>query len=317
MRLLVATYLALAAAPLWAQDAPSVSDLDLLKARSALLDGRVEEAVAVLEPAAEAGNARAQAIYGTVWEWGDTGVVDVAEAVRWYEMAADQGHPQAMMLLAGLYRYGPGAEGDRSQADPAKAKEWYERAIALDHTPAYGELGDMLFFGEGVEEDRETALVYLRRGADMGDPLSSATLGRAYMNGWSVPQDDQEARRLLLLGAAGGYSVAQNDLAYLLVEGRGGPADLVLAQDMLHRAMEQGLDIAGQTMAEAILAHPELSSDPLSAEAHCIWATTYAADQWSPPDDPWRQECAQLLANLTPEDLKQADKIAQDLVPAD
>lgn len=175
----------------------------------------------------------------------------------------------------------------------------------------------MLFFGEGMPVDRETALVYLRRGADAGDPLSSATLGRAYFNGWAVPQDDQEARLHLLLGAAGGYSVAQNDLAYMLIEGRGGPQDPVLAQDMLHRAMAQGLDIAGQTMAEAILEHPELGAGPLSAEAHCIWAATYASDQWSPADAPWREECSQMLASLTPTELKTADSIAQDLVPAE
>ena len=86
MRLLIATCLALAGAPLWAQDAPTFSDLDLLQARANLLDGSVEDAVAVQKPAAEAGNPRAQALYGTVWEWGDTGVVDLADAVRWYEL---------------------------------------------------------------------------------------------------------------------------------------------------------------------------------------------------------------------------------------
>jgi TPR repeat protein len=317
MRLLVATFLAFSTAPLWAQEAFSFSELDILRARADLLDGRADEALAVLKPAAEAGNARAQMLYGSTWEYGDTGVVDVEEAVRWYEMSAAQGHARAMMILGDLYRYGPSVPAEAISVDFEKAREWYERAIADDYPAAFGQLGDMLMFGEGFPADHETALIYVRRGADAGDVLSSATLGRAYLNGLGVPQDDGEARHHLLLGAAGGNAVAQNDLAYMAINGRGGPQDLVLAQDMLRRAMEQGLDIAGQTMAELILAHPELGDSPLSGEAHCIWATTYATDQWSPADAPWRDECAQMLEGLTPAELKQADRIAQGLAPSE
>ena len=310
MKLALAAALTILALPLAAEEAPGFDQLDILGARAALLDGRVDDAIAVLKPAAEAGDPRAQAFYGSIFDFGDTGEFDAEEALRWYRLAADQGYPQALYFSGNLHRYG--TEG--FEADPSKSIEWYERAIALDYGPAFGELGDLLVSGDGVPADEAAALVYLRRGADLGDILSSAALGRAYLAGRGVGKDEAEARRYLLMGASGGNMWAQNDLGWMLAEGKGGPKDLVLAEDMLRRAMTQGLDLAGQTMAEMIAKNPDLSEGPLAAPAHCLWATTYASEH--DPGEAWRAECVAILDGLTPAELKQADGMARSLVAA-
>ena len=124
MKLAVAVGLTILALPLATEEAPSFDQLDILGARAALLDGRVDDAIAVLKPAAEAGDPRAQAFYGSIFDFGDTGEFDAEEALRWYRLAADQGYPQALYFIGNLYRFG--TEG--FEANPSKSIEWYERA---------------------------------------------------------------------------------------------------------------------------------------------------------------------------------------------
>lgn len=315
MRLALAAAVLLAT-PLAAQEAGlTPTDLDVLRARELLIDGDAQAAADALRPAAEAGNPRAQALYGTIWDFGDLGTVDAKEAIRWYEAAAGQGYAPAYTFLGQIHRYG--TEG--LDPDPQTARDWFERGIAADHYGSFGELADMLMFGEELPHDFDLALLLARRGAYAGDALSATVLGRALRMGLGTEADEEAARRNYLIGAAGDNAISQNDLAYMALNGAGGPVDVPLAQEMLRRAMGQGLDIAGQTMSELLLAHPDLASGPLDAAAHCVWATDpdLATWQWSPADDPWRTECADLLAPLTPEERAEAERLAATLTPAD
>jgi TPR repeat protein len=47
---------------------------------------------------------------------------DLAESVKWWQKAVEQGHNGAMQNLAGCYRYGEGVERDE-----AEAARWDER----------------------------------------------------------------------------------------------------------------------------------------------------------------------------------------------
>ena len=50
-------------------------------------------------PLAEAGNAEAQFLLGTLYEEGRGVPPDFDEAAHWYERAATQGHPKALSLI--------------------------------------------------------------------------------------------------------------------------------------------------------------------------------------------------------------------------
>lgn len=76
-------------------------------------------------PLAEAGDAVAQNSLGALYDHGLGVTEDNAEAVRWYEMAAQQGLPLAMRNLGNQYATGHGVPFDLEAA-----KQWYERAAA-------------------------------------------------------------------------------------------------------------------------------------------------------------------------------------------
>jgi TPR repeat protein len=55
-------------------------------------------------------------------------VMDLAEALQWYERAAQQGHARAMNLLARCHEEGWGCG-----KDPEQAFQWYRRSAESDY----------------------------------------------------------------------------------------------------------------------------------------------------------------------------------------
>ena len=72
-----------------------------------------------------------------------------AKAVRWWELAAEQGHMEAQTGLAVLYMTGGGVEQDMD-----KAKQWLQRAAAQgeENAVAMLEVSDMLGDKANTEE---------------------------------------------------------------------------------------------------------------------------------------------------------------------
>lgn len=90
--------------------------------------GAREEGLRLLRQAAQGGDGKAAYQVGVQALAGDSRQApDAAEAARWWEMAADAGHPLAAQRLAVLYRDG----GPGLQADPVRAQTLAERAEAL------------------------------------------------------------------------------------------------------------------------------------------------------------------------------------------
>lgn len=65
-------------------------------------------------------------------------------------------------------------------------------------------------------------------------------LGYIYSEAIDVTRDDRRGRRLFERACAGGSTIGCNDLASLLVEGRGGPADAARAADLYEAACHRG-----------------------------------------------------------------------------
>jgi hypothetical protein len=161
----------------------------------------------------------------------------------------------------------------------------------------------------------ELGLAYLRMGAQLGDSDALQWLGTAHLEGRILERDDEEARRLFAASAAQGNWSGQTNLATMAEAGRGGPQDLELAAENYRAAMAAGLDLAGIGMARLIVGYPETDPRPLSAAAHCIWATEIATRQgW--PTGGWPGYCRSLTEDLTPEEREIAAALAAELVPA-
>ncbi len=74
------------------------------------------EAVKWYQKAAEQGHAGAQNNLGVCYEYGEGVKQDYAEAVKWYQKAAQQGNVNAMRNLARCYRHGHGVEKNNVKA---------------------------------------------------------------------------------------------------------------------------------------------------------------------------------------------------------
>uniref|UniRef100_UPI0034DB59C1 tetratricopeptide repeat protein n=1 Tax=Burkholderia gladioli TaxID=28095 RepID=UPI0034DB59C1 len=102
-------------------------------------------ALALLLPAAEAGDAAAAYYVGLIYRSGYGVSADPAEAARWFTRAARQALPAAQFMLANAYRDGAGVPRDEARAlalyRSAAEHELPEALQALAMAYRSGELG--------------------------------------------------------------------------------------------------------------------------------------------------------------------------------
>jgi len=162
---------------------------------------------------ADAGNSRAMAALGWMYERGSGGLPqDDAEAAKWYRKAADAGNVGAMTNLAGMYSRGRGG----LPQDDAEAAKWYRRGADAGNRRAMAGLGTMYEAGRGgLEKDESRALGLYRKSAEAGDSYGMYLLGRAYERGIGVGADRDQAIQWYRKGAAGGSGSAAQRLKAL------------------------------------------------------------------------------------------------------
>ncbi len=85
-----------------------------------------QTALKVWLPMAEAGDAKAQAYVGEIYEKGLGIAPDYQQAAGWYQKAANQDYKPAQQNLGHLYEKGLGVP-----RDPVRAVQWYRRAAGL------------------------------------------------------------------------------------------------------------------------------------------------------------------------------------------
>ena len=86
--------------------------------------GDIVGAMPPLKTAADAGHAKAQALYGALLDHADND----AEAAVYYKKAADQGDPDGAFGLASFYM-----TGDTGERDPSKALPLFQLAVEKGH----------------------------------------------------------------------------------------------------------------------------------------------------------------------------------------
>ena len=152
---------------------------------------------------------RRQFLLGEGYRWN----YDERRALRWYRLAADQGHAGAMFKFGEMY-----ADGRGVAQDDREAVRWYRRAADRVSADAMFKLGEMYADGRGVpQDDREAARWYRRATEHQGPAEAQFKLGEMYADGRGVPQDDSEAVRwyrraadqMFFVGDDGGSSSAR------------------------------------------------------------------------------------------------------------
>lgn len=132
------------------------------------------------QPAA-AGDADAQFNLGQAYKLGRGVPMDMAQAERWYALAAQQGHRQAEDNY-GLILFQNGKRAD--------AVKWLEKSSLRGEARSQFVLGTMLFNGDAVPKDWRRAYALMTRASSAGLPQAASTL--AEMDRY-VPLPDRQA----------------------------------------------------------------------------------------------------------------------------
>ncbi len=104
------------------------------------------------------------------------------EAARWYQLAAERGHPMAQDRLADLYMLGRGV----TQSD-TQAFAWYARTAAQAYAMAQCNLAYMHSQGLGTPVDQQSATSLYLQAAAQGEARAYFNLGLRYAAGLGTP----------------------------------------------------------------------------------------------------------------------------------
>jgi TPR repeat protein len=126
------------------------------------------------------------------------------QAVAIWRSLAEKGDNDAAFNLGQAYRLGRGVAADSGQA-----QKWFEQAARAGHLDAEVSLG-LLLFDSG---DRATALSWLAKAAQRGEPRAMLVTGTALFNGDGMKRDPILGYAYVSRAAAEGLAPAKATLA--------------------------------------------------------------------------------------------------------
>lgn len=114
---------------------------------------------------------------------------DIAQAIQYYQAAADQGDSESMVALGLIYNNGEGV-----QQDYVRALDYYWQAVQLDNSWGWNNLGCMYLNGHGIEQDVQLAIECFNKSAQLGNGQACKNLAGFYYDGIDVEQDLELAK---------------------------------------------------------------------------------------------------------------------------
>ena len=157
---------------------------------------------------------------------------DFETALREWTPLAKQGHVQAQLNLALMYRQGHGVPQDYKTA-----VKWYTLAVEQGNAVAQYNLGQMYRRGNGVLQDYKTALKWYTLAAEQGNAGAQYNLGVMYGNGNGVIQDNVYAHMWWNIAASNGDKDA-------------GKNRQTVAKEMTPSQIEKAQDLARECVAK-------------------------------------------------------------------
>lgn len=155
---------------------------------------------AALADAARSGDALALFEIAARYSEGRNGVTaDEAQAVKWYQMAADKGFAPAQYRLGSIYEKGTGVARDIN-----KAKGFYEQAADQGNASAMHNLAVLYASGALGQQDYATAANWFTKAANLGISDSQFNLAILCARGNGVTQDLGESYKWFAIAAKAG-----------------------------------------------------------------------------------------------------------------
>ena len=165
---------------------------------------------------------------------------DFAEAVKWYQKAADQGDAQSQFQVGISYDFGLGVSKNQD-----RAMYWYLKAANQGNAEAQFGLARML-------GRTDLGIGFLRKAAEQGYDLAQYFLGCALIDKEGVPQDHAEGIQWIIKAAQQGEKMSQAIIAGRYFLGQGVPQDFMMAYSWSILAAAQGVK-AAEEMRDLIL----------------------------------------------------------------
>jgi TPR repeat protein len=157
----------------------------LEQAREAIDAGRFEEAVALLKPLTNAGDAEADYLYGSLLFCGPE-LVEIDDALDAFERAAALDHPAACYQLATTSV----DEAEGVVTGPVVDRDLLVHAAELGNVDAQRTVGVLHVDGdEGFPQDLTITRHWYERAAEQGEPQSQFDLGWMMLEGEGGPVD--------------------------------------------------------------------------------------------------------------------------------
>ena len=138
-------------------------------------EGNLINGMELMRKAAEAGYAPAQARLAYVLDQAE----EDAEAVKWFQKAAEQANSEGMFGLGSMYN-----RGDAVEKNPELGFEWFLKAAEQNYIPAMRVCAYAYEEGNlNLQVDYAKAVHWFSRAAALGDQLSIQKLAKAYETG--------------------------------------------------------------------------------------------------------------------------------------
>lgn len=155
---------------------------------------------------------------GLIYERGEGCAVDYVRARNLYLSAANTGHKESMVQLAGLYLNGQGGN-----LDVREAYKWYKKAAKLGDRNALYQLGLLSETGVATKLDYQQARDYYQKAAELGNIQASLAIARLEQHGEVGEKNLEKSAEIYGKLSKHGNAYAQYQLAVLCFKGV--PAD--------------------------------------------------------------------------------------------
>jgi len=126
-----------------------------------------------------------------------------AEAVRWYQLAADRGDPDAQYYLGLCYEEGRGIPANKQ-----KAFELFYKSAARGRARAQYRVG----WAYAESKNWGEASKWIQKAVDQGYSSAQYTMGISYLKGRGVPKNERKGIELLTAAAKQGLKQATDEL---------------------------------------------------------------------------------------------------------
>ena len=216
------------------------------------LDHNYANALKYFDSAADDGEPLAMLTLGNMYGSGTGTPQDVNQAISWYQKAVAKGNVQAMNYLGLIYRDGVGA----TPINPKQAISLFNQAALKRDAQGYFNLGFMYQNGLGVKVDYKTAIAYYTQASNLGDVKAMNNLGNIYSKGVGVAVDNVAALKWYTLAAAKGDATAQCNIGIIYFDGKGVTKNMTLAKSWLLLGQKSGCTAAAPYLAQIPLGQP-------------------------------------------------------------